>query len=78
MFNKLNIKSWFPEPLKYQTIERGELSRDFANIAGDMNRVCAPLRKHTQIAYRQARVEGEIKDGSSVKNKRKRRGKFGT
>ena len=77
MFKTLGFRSWFSGPFEYQLIERGELAGDFARIAGDMNRVCEPLNKNTQIAYQQAQAEGKIKDGQAAHNQSKRKDKLG-
>ena len=71
MLKKFGFRSWFSGPFEYQLIERGELSDDFARIFGDINKVCEPLNKNTQIAYQQAQTEGKIKDDKALKNQLK-------
>ena len=41
-------------------IERGDNANDFARVAGDMRRVCAPMHKYANQAVEEAIAEGSM------------------
>ena len=59
---KLNFGGglFFGPQREYKYIERGDNANDFARVAGDMRRVCAPMHKYADQAVEEAIAEGSM------------------